>query len=131
LGQEIHIKIFGDGGKLLFPIFKEMFNIPVENAIDAANLVEVVNRVSFGPESQVYYLERTLERVVGRWTKCHYMERYKEFNVDYALIPCVRGCPAWHDEGLKAINPNLTWKKEKQMPQRDPYCEFIIEFKEE
>ena len=58
------------------------------------------------------------------------MSRYKEFNVDYALIPCVRGCPAWHDEGLKAINPNLTWKMTKFMPRGDPYCEWIIEFNE-
>ena len=56
--QEIHVKIYGDAGKLLFPMFKEMFNIPVENAIDADNLVEVVNRVSFGPsESQRYFVE--------------------------------------------------------------------------
>ena len=40
--QEIHIKIFGDGGKLLFQMFTEMFNIPIENAIDAAKLSMVV-----------------------------------------------------------------------------------------
>ena len=40
--KEINEKIYGDGSKLLFPMFKEMFNIPVKNAIDAENLVDVV-----------------------------------------------------------------------------------------
>ena len=129
--QEIHVKIYGDGGKLMFPLVKEMFNIPVENAIDADNLRDVAATVCFGPEGQGYIVEKTPERVVFRTTKCIYMERYKEFDVDYALIPCVRGCPAWHDEGFKAINPKIKYKMEKKMPEGDPYCEGIIEFKEE
>ena len=45
--QEIHVKIYGDAGKLLFPMFKEMFNIPVENAIDADTLRNVAVVVSW------------------------------------------------------------------------------------
>jgi hypothetical protein len=129
--QEIHVKIYGDGGKITFPLFKEMFNIPVENAIDADNLSEVVAAVSFGPELEGYIVEKTPEKVVARTTRCAYMERYKEFEVDSALIPCVRGCPAWYEEGFKAINPKLTYKVTKAMPLGDPYCEHVYELKDE
>jgi hypothetical protein len=132
--EEIHIKIFGDGGKLMYPWVKETFNIPVENAIDADDLLEVVAVLMLGPESGSEfgeYVEKSPERVVWRTYKCTWMERYKEFEVDPVFIPCARGCQAWCEEGLKLINPKLTYKASKFMPEGDPYCEYIIEFKDE
>jgi len=35
------------------------------------------------------------------------------------------------EEGLKAINPKFTYKFTKVMPRGGPYCEVVIEFKEE
>jgi len=125
--EEIHIKIFGDGGKLVF-------NVPVENAIDADDLLEIVAVLAMGPEMGSKfgeYVEKKPERVVWRNHKCTWMERYKEFDVDPAFIPCVRGCQAWNEEGFKAINPKITYKPTMAMPQGDPYCEHIIEFKED
>lgn len=129
--QEIHIKIFGDGGKHLFPMFKEMFNMPVENAIDADNLVGVAATLMNGPEMEDEIVEATPERVVSRVTKCVWMERYKECEIDFAFIPCVQGDQAWGEEGLKAVNPKITYKITKAMPLGDPYCEMVCEFKEE
>jgi hypothetical protein len=129
--QEIHIKVFGDGGKHLFPMFKEMFNLPVENAIDADNLVTVVATLMNGPENTPEVVEATPERVVGRIIKCTWMERYKECDIDRAFIPCVHGDQAWGEEGLKAVNPKISYKITKAMPLGDPYCESIVEFKEE
>jgi hypothetical protein len=60
------------------------------------------------------------------------MQRYKEFDVDLALSPCItEGCQPWAEQGFKAINPKITRKLTKTMPQGDPYCEAIVEFKEE
>ena len=132
---EINVKIFGNGSKILFPLFKDMFNIPVENAIDASDLVEVVSVLQLGPTQGEEFgenVEYSPERVIWRQHKCTWMERYKEFKADHAFIPCDKGaCQAWGEEGLKAVNPKLTWKVTKAMPSGDPYCEFIYEFKEE
>jgi hypothetical protein len=84
-----------------------------------------------GPEMESKTVEATPERCVWRVTKCTWMERYKECEVDPAFIPCVHGDQAWGDEGLKAVNPKLTYTITKAMPRGDPYCEGIIEFKEE
>jgi hypothetical protein len=44
-------------------------------------------------------------------------------------------CPSVHqllnEEGLKAINPKITFKRTTAIPRGDSYCEEIIEFKEE
>jgi hypothetical protein len=128
---EINVKIFGDTGKITFPWIKETFNIPVEDAIEAAKLETVVATLLLGPEQENEYPEATPERVVLRITRCTWMERYKEFEVDPAYIPCFHGCQAWCEEGHKAINPKITFKRTKSMPRGDPYCEGIIEFEEE
>ena len=106
--EEIHVKIFGDGAKLMFPWVKETFNIPVENAIDADYLETVVNTLLLGPEGEWHYVEKSPQRVIYRNTKCTWMERYKEFEVDPAYIPCFRGCQAWGEEGHKIINPKTS-----------------------
>ena len=65
-----------------------------------------------------------------RYTKCPWLERYKEFELDPELIICPAGCQAWCEEGLNAITPKLDYKLIKAMPWGDPYCEGVIEFKE-
>lgn len=129
--QEIHEKIFGDGGENLCLWVKETFNIPVEEINGAINVIEVASRLQQGPEQEWEYAEKTPERAICRTTRCTWMERYKDYEVDYTLIPCVRGCPAWFERAFKAINPKLNYKATKQMPRGDPYCEHIYEFKNE
>ena len=84
-----------------------------------------------GPEMEGEVVEATPVRVVSRVTRCVWMERYKEYEVDLTLRPCISGCPAWCEEGLKAVNPMITIKSTKQLPRGDPYCEFVSELKEE
>jgi hypothetical protein len=129
--HDIAVKIFGDGGRQLCSMFKEMFNIPVEDCIEANKLLDVAAMLQQGPENEGYYVEKTPDRVVWRKTKCTWMERYKEYEVDPTLRPCISGCPAWCEEGLKVVNPKLTIKSTKQLPRGDSYCEFITEFKDE
>lgn len=125
---EINQKIFGNGGRRLYPMIKEMFNISVEDAVGAAKLHIVATTLLQGPEFTPEIVEATPERVVSRTTKCSWMERYKEFEVDPEDIVCVAGHQTWGEEGLKAIDPKLTWKVTKAMPWGDPYCEHVIEF---
>jgi len=130
--HEIHMKIFGDGGRQLCSWTKDTFNIPVDDAIGAENLLTVAYILMQGEEDEEgYYVEKTPERVIWRKTKCTWMERYKEYKVPLTLRPCISGCPAWCDEGLKVVNPKITVRSTKQLPKDEPYCEFIYEFKEE
>ena len=128
---EVGVKVFGDAGKKMLPQIKESFNIPVEDAIGAAKLVWVTARLMFGPEWEWKYLEKTPERVVVRWTKCHMWDAHKECEVDPVFILCESGHQTIIKEGFKVINPKLTFKITKALPRGDPYCEDVYEFKEE
>ena len=55
----------------------------------------------------------------------------KELKGKPELMVCPAGDQAWGEEGLKVIDPKLTYKVTKAMPWGDPYCEDVIEFKEE
>jgi len=128
---EIDVKIFADGAKKMFPMVKETFNIPVKDAIGAANLVIVWVVLVFGPEFEWEYIEKTPRRVVVRWTKCALWEKYKEHDVNPAFIPCDAGHQAICEEGFKAINPKIIHKLTKSRLRGDPYCEDVYEFKDE
>ena len=128
---EILTNVYVEDGRQFYPWVKERFNIPVEDAIGAANLVWVAANLMFGPEWEMKYVEKTPERVVVRWPKCPIWKRYKECEVDPAFIPCVHGDQAWGEEGLKAVNPKITYTITKAMPRGDPYCEMVYEFKDE
>ena len=128
---EITDKIVGDAGRQFFPWVKETFNIPVEDAIGAANLLFVTAVLAWGPELKSTIVEATPERVVVRWTKCSWWNRWEEHEVDPAFIPCETAHQANFGEGLKVINPKLTYKLTKLRLRGDPYCEGVIEFKDE
>ena len=83
-----------------------------------------------GPERKIELVEATPERTVVRTNICAWWERYKEHKVDPEFCGCPTGDQAWWENGLKAINPNLTYQLTKAMPRGDPYCEAIIEFNE-
>ena len=127
--KEINVGIYGEGGKLLFPMIKDNFNVPVENALDAANLAIVVATVTLGPGGEGEFVEESPERAVYKQTKCIWMDKYREYNVDPKYIPCVEGHQAWGERGVKAIDPRLSFKITKAMPKGDPYCEYVYEFK--
>lgn len=129
--EEINTKIFAEGGKRLFSMVKERFNISVDDAIGAANVTYLAAKFLCGPEHEIEIVEATPERVVYRVTTCAFMKRYKDHKVDVKFTGCPKGHQAWGEEGLKAINPRLTHKTTKTMPEGAPYCEYIIEFKEE
>lgn len=130
---EIKWKVYAESGRKMYPFVKEMFNIPVENAVEAANLEVLTGILLMGPETQCDIVEATPERAVVRWTKCPFWERYEEKEAtEYPeLIPCGIGHEAFQGEGFKAINPKLTYKLTKAMPKGDSYCEDVFEFKEE
>jgi hypothetical protein len=129
--NEINNKIFDRGGRKLFQWVKERFNMPVENAVDAAKVVLVAAKLLEGPEYSAEIVEATPERAVIRVTKCAWMERYKELEMNPELIVCDKTDQVWVEGGLNAINPKITFKPTKAMPRGDPYCEGVYEFKEE
>ena len=129
--QEIMKKIYVEGGSKLYRWVKETFNMPLENALDADNLQYVVIRLQSGPEYETETVEATPERIVWRETKCAWLQRYKELEVDPEFIMCPSVDQLMNEEGFKAVNPKLTYKLNTAMPRGDHYCESIIELKEE
>jgi hypothetical protein len=127
---EIQKKIYSESGRKFVPWVKDMFNIPVENAIGAEKLMTVAVTLLQGPEFEAKIVEATPERVVMRGTRCAFWERNKEL-ISPELRVCDAGDQEFAEEGLNAINPKFTCKHTKVMPWGDPYCEFIIEFKDE
>jgi hypothetical protein len=129
---EINEKILGDAGRNMMPMVKEMFNIPVENAIDAAKLATVVVALIVGPEQEYWEIvEETTEKAVFRAPKCWCWEMYNEYEVDPEFRPCDVIEQAFWPEGYKEINPKITHTVTKTLPWGDHYCEMVIEFKEE
>ena len=128
---EINVRGFSEGLAEGLAWIQKTFNIPVEDAIDADNLMTVSSRLEIGPEWEHEYIERTPEKVVCKLTKCPWWERYKEFNVDPAYIPCGAGHQAVCELAFKGINPKITYKLTKAIPWGDPYCEEVYELKEE
>ncbi|MCK5588657.1 MAG: hypothetical protein KAI34_08040 [Candidatus Lokiarchaeota archaeon] len=131
--QEINEKIFGDGGRQMFLWAKETFSLPVENAIDAAKLVTVVGALMQGPEYTTELVEATPEKVILRTINCVLWDIEKEYEVDPELwVPsCIKISQVWGEKGLKAINPKIKYKMTKSLSRGEPYCEAIIEFKDE
>jgi len=129
--NEIQEGAWSKGGTLRLPWVKEMFNISVEDAIGAAKLVKVAATLLAGPEYQLDIVDATPERVVIRRSQCPWWNRYEELIAELPLRVCEPGHIGWTEEGLQSINPKLTYTLTKALPWGDPYCEEIIEFKEE
>ncbi|WP_287585573.1 hypothetical protein [Candidatus Borrarchaeum sp.] len=129
--DEINDKVFCEGGKVFYPWVKEMFNIPVKDAIGAYKLLIVVETLLSGPEQEHKLVEATPERVVSRLTKCPWWERYQEFDVHSEHRACDAADQKHQEEGLKAVSPKLTFKLTKTRQGGYPYCEYVIELKDE
>jgi hypothetical protein len=129
--NEITDKIWGAGGRMRYPKIRDAFNIPVGDAIGAVKLHIVAGTLAGGPETKYEIFEANPEKVIVRRQKCVWWERYSEFNVDPELTLCDAGCQAYAEEGFKAVNPKITNKLTKAMPRGEPYCEFVIKFKDE
>ena len=127
---EINEKVLPEAGMKMMQMAKEMFNIPVEDAIGAAKLVIVVATLLYGPEQKWWEIvEATPERAVLRAPKCFGWERYNEYEVEPEFRPCVSLEQTFWPEGLKTINPKITRKRTTALPLGDTYCEFVVEFK--
>ena len=126
--KEVLIKLWGGGGKNSYPRMKEAFNIPVDDAVGVATLASVTSKVSMGPELESELVEAAPEKAVVRVTKCPWWERYKEFGITEDAS-CNVSHTANATEGVKAVNPNITFKMTKALPRGDPYCELIYESK--
>jgi len=131
--EEINEKIFGDGGRQMLPMVKKTFNMQVENAIDAAKLVTVAGTLVGGPENKYEIVEATPEKAILRTIKCVLWDIEKGYEVDPELwIPsCIKYSQAWGEKGLKAINPQINYTMTKSLARGEPYCEAIIEVKDE
>lgn len=128
--KEIVIRVMGDANNKLTYLVKEMFNLTVENAVDAAKLHTVAGTLQSGPETEYELIEENRERTVIRLSSCGWRARYKEFEIKPELTICQPAHEAPTHEALKEMNPKLTLKFTKSYAKGDPYCEVVIEFEE-
>lgn len=130
--SEINVKVMTEIGKRHYLFVKEMFNLKVENAIDAAKLSFIATILAFGPGFEGEIVEATPEKASIRWKKCSLDEWFNILEVDPQLrAGCHGGHKVFPKEGLNAVNPKLTHKLTKALAWGDPYCEDVIEFKED
>jgi len=130
--NEINEKVIGDAGRHMMPMVKETFNISVENAVEAAKLVIIVSALIVGPEQEYWEtFEETTEGAVIRAPKCWCWQMYDDYEIEPEFRPCEVVDQAFWPEGFQAINPKITFKVTKMLPWGDPYCECVIEFKDE
>jgi hypothetical protein len=127
---ELHDNLWGEGAKMTWPMFKKNFNLPCENAIDASNLGGFITLITQGPEWEWETVEESPKKVVVRYHKCPWWNRYTEFG----LKPEDMICPGGHinvtSKGIKAVNPKIKCTLTKAMPWGDDYCEDIWEMEE-
>lgn len=127
---EINNEVFGEGGKIMFPMVKEDLNISLEDAVGTAKLAMLSLTLLMGPEFTAELLEENKERAVVRTTKCPFWDKYQENEINPELIPCEIGHQAFCGEGLKIISPKAKFTLTKARPRGDPYCEGVYEYKE-
>ncbi len=83
------------------------------------------------PEGEVEIVEANPERAVIRWTKYGWDERFNELDLALGLRGgCQSGRQTLFEEGLNAVNLNISYKFTKSLAKGDSYCEYVIEFKE-
>jgi hypothetical protein len=127
--QEISNNLWAEGGKMSYPMIKEALNIPVEDAIGGYKVVAAVAAIQAGGTFEDEMLEVTPERVVWNTVNCPWWDTSQQFGEKPENMTCPGGHQAICEAGLKALNPNFTFKLTKAMPNGDPVCQNVIEFK--
>ena len=130
IGQEKYNEFNGQlwyrAGKAVKELI-DAFEIPVGDAREIEEALELVVRASMGPEFEFEVVEATRERCVVRTLKCAWYERYKEQGIDWDF--CSVGHERWGNGAVESVNPDFTFRLPNTMPRGEPYCEIIIERK--
>jgi hypothetical protein len=129
--EEINTSTITNVNRNMILWVKKTFAIPVENASGAAKLGIVWTTLQSGPEWEHELVEATRKRAVVRYTKCGWMERYKEFGIEPEFTFCEPVHRLSDEKALMVINPKISFKFVKAIPFGDPYCELVYEFKED
>lgn len=114
------------GGKTLKELV-DTVGLPVGNAREIEEALEISARTSMGPEFEFEVVEASEDRCVARLTKCAWHERWKEMGLAKDL--CGTGHQSWGDAAVESVNPDFAYTLVKSMLRGDPYCEFVIERK--
>jgi len=129
---ELDKKAWGEeSGRTAGPWIKKTFNIPVDDAIGAAKLMWVAFNLACGPEWESEIVEKRKEKTILRTTKCPWIYRWKEQELDHDFVSCYPIHEAIVKSALKVVNPKISYEFTKAMPRGDPYCEGVYELKEE
>ena len=107
--------------------FVEAFGLPVGDARQIEEAMELAIRASMWPEFEFEVVEATRSRCVARVLKCAWYERCKEQGISWDF--CSVGHGRWGEGFIASVNPDFAFSLPRTAPGGDPYCEFIIEWK--
>ena len=108
--------------------FADNLGLATENARDIVEVLKLLSITAMGPEFNFEIIEATEDRCVGRTTMCPWHERWKEFGLKEEF--CNSGHQAWGDGAVESLNPNYTFRLNKNMQLGDSYCEWVVERKD-
>lgn len=127
--REINKKIYSESGRKLYPLAKEMFNLPLDDIIGIFKVHIVAVNLLSGPGYAYEIVEKTPERIIWKVNRCPWWDVYEELKTPPEFRACDLGCPGFHEGGLNEIDAKITFTSTKAMPRGDPYCERIYELK--
>lgn len=124
--NEFNAEVWYQAGKAVKEIV-DTFGLPVDDARQIEEALELSVRASMGPEAEFEVVEAGQGRCVGRLSKCPWHERMKELGIGWDM--CRAGHQSWGAGAVESVNPDFTHSLTKCMPGGDPYCEFVVERK--
>lgn len=126
--DHIELPIWVEGGKEVKKIAQAL-GLPVENARDISNTYGIISKIIFGPELKMNLVEKSADRVVSHGLECPLLNRAVEMGANPALL--IGACQAYSRSAIENLNHKYTIRTTKRKCRGDPYCENIIELKNE
>jgi len=124
--EEFNGSFWGEAGKGAKP-FADSLGLATETAPEIEEATHLLAQVSMGPEFVFEVAEATNDRCVGTTTQCPWHKRWKEMGLDFDT--CTVGHQRWGDAAVESLNPNFTFKLNKNMVRGDAQCEWVVERK--
>ena len=124
--EEFNGALWREAGKEAKP-FADSLGLATKSAADIEEATHLLAQAMMGPEFVFEVVEATNDRCVGRTTQCPWHKRWKEQGLGVDI--CTVGHQKWGDAAVESLNPNFTFKLNKNMVRGDAHCEWVVERK--
>jgi hypothetical protein len=107
--------------------FAANLGLKVDGADDIENITHLMALTAMGPEFVFNIVESSKDRCVGTTTQCPWHKRSQEQGLDFDS--CGVGHQNWGSGAVESLNPNFTFKLQKNMNAGDSHCQWVVERK--